>query len=81
MLEVTMPGSRSDARPAGRRGWVRKNMAMDPKKLAAVKGFLGVRTETEAVDAALDLVAFQAEVSRGLDAAAALGPIRDVFRR
>lgn len=56
-------------------------MAMDPKKLAAAKGFLGVRTETEAVDAALDLIAFQAEVLKGLDAAAAHGPVRDVFRR
>ena len=76
-----MPISRPDARSAGRRGWVRKNMAMDPKKLAAAKGFLGVQTETEAVDAALDLVAFQAEVLRGIEAAAALGPVRDVFRR
>lgn len=76
-----MPVSRPDSRPVGRRGWVRKNMAMDPKKLAAAKGFLGVQTETEAVDAALDLVAFQAEVVRGLQAAVAAGPIRDVFRR
>lgn len=76
-----MPISRPAARSAGRRGWVRKNMAMDPKKLAAAKGFLGVQTETEAVDAALDLVAFQAEVLRGIEAAAALGPVRDVFRR
>ena len=81
MPEFLMPVSRPDARPADRRGWVRKNMAMDPKKLAAAKGFLGVQTETEAVDAALDLVAFQAEVLRGLDAVAAFGPIRDVFRR
>lgn len=56
-------------------------MAMDPKKLAAAKGFLGVQTETEAVDAALDLVAFQAEVMRGIEAVAAFGPVRDVFRR
>ncbi len=76
-----MPLSRPNTRPAGRRGWVRKNMAMDPKKLAAAKGFLGVQTETEAVDAALDLVAFHAEVMRGIEAVAALGPVRDVFRR
>ena len=76
-----MPVPRPDARPAGRRGWVRKNMAMDPKKPAAVKEFLGVQTETEAVDAALDLVAFQAEALRGLEAVAAFGPIRNVFRR
>ena len=76
-----MPVSRPNPRPAGRRGWVRQNLAMDPKQLAAAKGFLGVQTETEAVDAALDLVAFQAEALRGLKAVAAFGPIRDVFRR
>lgn len=54
-------------------------MAMDPKKLALAKRHLGVKTETEAVDAALDLVAFQAEVLRGLETLAAVGPIRDVF--
>lgn len=54
-------------------------MAMDPKKLSMAKRHLGVKTETEAVDAALDLVAFQAEVLRGIDALAAAGPIRDVF--
>ncbi len=76
-----MTGLRTDKRPTGRRGWVRKNMAMDPKKLAAAKGALGVETETEAVDAALDLVAFHAEVLRGLDSVAGFGPVRDVFRR
>lgn len=79
--EILVPVSRPEARPARRRGWVRKNMAMDPKKLAAAKGFLGVQTETEAVDAALDLVAFQAEVVRGITLVAAYGPIRDVFHR
>lgn len=54
--------------------WVRKNMAMDQTKLTRVKQLLGVPTETEAVDAALDLVAFQAEIRQGLEALAALGP-------
>ena len=76
-----MTGARAGRPPSSRRGWVRKNMAMDPKKLAVAKGFLGVQTETEAVDAALDLVAFQAEVLRGLDRVAAFGAVRDVFHR
>jgi len=65
-----------------RRGakWVRKNMAMDPRKLALAKAYLGVETETAAVDAALDLVAFQAEVAGGLRAAAAAAPWRTPFR-
>jgi hypothetical protein len=61
--------------------WVRKNMAMDPRKLAVAKAYLGARTETETVDAALDLVAFQAEVATGLRAAAAAGPWHTPYRR
>lgn len=61
--------------------WVRKNMAVDQRKLNLAKSYLGVRTETEAVDAALDLVAFQAEVFAGLDALAGTGPLRDSGRR
>jgi hypothetical protein len=56
-------------------------MVMDQKKLDAAKKHLGAATETEAVDKALDMVAFQAEVLEGLKAAAALGPIEDVYRR
>lgn len=51
----------------------RKNMLMDQRKLDAAKTALGVPTETAAVDAALDLVVFRAEVFRGLDALAAAG--------
>lgn len=71
---------------AGRRGrpsrpqkWVRKNMAMDPAKLALAKAYLGVETETQAVDAALDLVAFQAEVLGGLQHLADAGPWRTPY--
>jgi len=60
---------------------VRKNMAMDQRKLTLAKEFLGARTETETVDTALDLVAFQAEVFASLDALAGAGPIRDRYSR
>ena len=50
----------------------RKNMLMDQRKLDAAKAALGALTETAAVDAALDLVVFRAEVFRGLDALAAV---------
>lgn len=56
-------------------------MAMDQRKLALAKAYLGVETETEAVDAALDLVAFQAEVASGLRAAAAAGPWQTPYRK
>ncbi len=49
---------------AGR--WVRKNMLMDQRKLDAVKRELKVATETEAVDAALDEIAFRRELGRGI---------------
>jgi hypothetical protein len=67
-----------------RRSLRRKNMLMDQRKLTAAKAALGAATETAAVDAALDLVVFRAEVFRGLDrlaAAGGLGPARPALRR
>jgi hypothetical protein len=46
---------------------VRKNMDMDPAKLAAVKEILGAPSETEAVDRAFDEIIFEHKVSAGLD--------------
>ena len=68
-------------RPRRAGKWVRKNMAMDPRKLALAKAYLGVQTETEAVDAALDLVAFQAEVTAGLRGAAGAAPWRTPYTK
>ena len=56
-----------------RRVMRRKNMLIDQRKLDAAKAALGAETETAAVDAALDLVVFRAEVFRGLDALVAAG--------
>lgn len=56
----------------------RKNMLMDQRKLTAAKAALGAPTETAAVDAALDLVVFRAEVFRGLDTLAAVGGLGTV---
>ena len=53
----------------------RKNMLMDQHKLDAAKVVLGAETETAAVDAALDLVVFRAEVFAGLDQVAAAGGV------
>ncbi len=60
--------------------WVRKNMAMDQAKLTRAKRLLGVATETEAVDAALDLIAFRAEVVSGVEKLAGMGGFEDHFR-
>ncbi|MDQ3519867.1 MAG: hypothetical protein M3466_15885, partial [Gemmatimonadota bacterium] len=68
--------------PTGRHDdWTRKNMDMDQNKLDAAKKILGVRTETDAVDAALDLVLFHSEVRAGIDRMVAAGGIGDVYER
>lgn len=59
----------------------RKNMLIDQRKLDAAKAALGAETETAAVDAALDLVVFRAEVFRGLEALAAAGGLDSPTRR
>jgi len=62
----------------GRTGWVRKNVAMDQRKLDAARRALGVATETEAIDLALDFVAFRREVAQGIAALRRVGGIEDV---
>jgi hypothetical protein len=71
--------SRSRRARGGRAGWVRKNVAMDQRKLDAARRALGVATETEAIDLALDFVAFRREVADGLAAMRDAGGIEDVF--
>jgi len=68
----------SPRKPAGPRR-TRKNMDMDADKLASAQRVLGARTETEAVDMALDFVLYQAEVLDALDRLAAAGGLVDAF--
>lgn len=60
------------ARPAGRRGKVRKEFWLDPKALRRAQAILGTATERETVERALDLVAFGGEVQAGVTALAGL---------
>jgi hypothetical protein len=70
----------ANGRRAGRRaGWVRKNVVMDQRKLDVARKALGVDTETEAIDRALDLVAFREELARGFAAVRRSGGVDDVF--
>ena len=62
-----------------RERWVRKNMIVDQRKLDAARRALQATTDTEAVDLALDLVAFRQELTRGIAAMRKAGPIDDVF--
>lgn len=67
-------------RTSGRRtGWVRKNVVMDQRKLDVARRALGVDTETEAIDQALDLVAFGKELAKGFAEVRRSGGIEDVL--
>ncbi len=69
----------SRRRASGRRaGWVRKNIVMDQRKLDAARRALGVDTETDAVDRALDFVAFREELATGFAAVRRSGGVDDV---
>jgi hypothetical protein len=57
----------------------RKNYYLDQKKIMRAKEILGAKTETEAVDAALDLVAFREEILKSLEKVAGKGGVEKVF--
>lgn len=67
--------AKSPARPALRR----KNLNIDQKKLDQVRSLLGARTETEAVDQALDVVLLRQELVRGVRRIAGSGGVENVF--
>jgi hypothetical protein len=80
---MTTPSRGSvSARRLGRppRGWVRKNLHIDQRKLNVARKALGVRTETEAVDAALDAIAFRQEISEGMRRLRAAGGLKDIYQ-
>lgn len=62
------------------RGWVRKNLHIDQRKLNVARKALGVKTETEAVDAALDAIAFRQEISDGIRRLRAAGGLKDIYQ-
>jgi hypothetical protein len=78
------PGRSAESRVQPRahhEDWVHKKMVIDQRKLDAARRTLGVETEAEAVDTALDLVIFRGELMRGIAAVRRVGGIRDVFER
>ena len=83
MLRAAAPRRRPSARgPRSVREaskWVRKNMLMDQKKLDEVKRVLKTPTETEAVDAALEEIAFQHGLVEGMRALNQAGGLADLF--
>jgi len=57
----------------------RKNYYLDEKKIKRAKTILGARTETEAIDAALDLVVFREEIVKSLEKVAGKGSVEKVL--
>jgi len=52
---------------------------MDQRKLDAARRALGVATETETIDLALDFVAFRREIADGIAAMRGVGGIQNLF--
>jgi len=57
----------------------RKNYYLDEKKIRRVRTILGARTETEAIDAALNLVVFRREILKSLEKVAGKGGVEKIF--
>ena len=58
---------------------VRKNFRLSQRKLDEAREALGTKTETETVEAALDLVTFKREVREGIERMAGTGGVVDIF--
>jgi len=57
----------------------RKNYYLDEKKIRRVRAIPGTNTETEAIDAALNLVVFRKELLKSLEKVAGKGGVEKVF--
>jgi hypothetical protein len=79
---MTTPRGSVSARRLGRppRGWVRKNLNIDQRKLSVARKALGLKTETETVDAALDAIAFRQEISEGIRRLRSAGGLKDIYQ-
>jgi hypothetical protein len=56
-----------------------KHIRLDQTKINRVKKVLGAKTETEAIDKALDLILAEEEINRVLDRIGGKGKIEQVF--
>jgi len=57
----------------------RKNYYLDERKIKRAKSILGAKTETEAIDAALDLVVFRKEILDSLEKVAGKGGVERIL--
>jgi hypothetical protein len=67
-------------RPAAEKPAIRrKNLNIDQDKLDRAVEILGARSETDAIDQALDLLVFREELLAGIDQIAGKGGIENYF--
>jgi hypothetical protein len=57
----------------------RKNYYLDEQKIRRAKAILGANTETQAIDAALDLVVFRKEILESLKKVAGKGGVEKIL--
>ncbi|MBM4260498.1 MAG: hypothetical protein FJ143_08290 [Deltaproteobacteria bacterium] len=57
----------------------RKNCYLDEKKIRRVRSILRAKTETEAIDSALDLVVFREDILKFLGKVAGKGGVEKLF--
>jgi hypothetical protein len=57
----------------------RRNYYVDENKIRRAQAILDAKTETEAVDAALNLVVFRREILKSLEKVAGKGGVEKVF--
>lgn len=60
---------------------VRKQFILESAKINQVKELVGARTETEAIDRAMDIVIVNSQIRKVLQAVKGKGNIRDVYGR
>ncbi len=73
--KIRRTSSQAGARPHIRR----KNLNVDQDKLDRVVELLGVSTETEAVDQALEMLLFREELIAGVERIAGTGGVENYF--
>lgn len=57
----------------------RKNYYLDERKIQRAKRILGTRTETEAINSALDLIAFRKDILKSLEKVTRKGGVEKIF--
>lgn len=60
---------------------VRKQFILDPEKIMNVKKLLQAKTETEAIDKAMDIIIANSEIQKVLQLIKGKGEIIDVYGR